>query len=285
MTTAQHADDIEALKLLMARYAHWGDTQQWDKFGSLFHDDAVIIVDAGPRPDPEADPRIEVHGREAFITGMSASLDGVHTAHNLFLPEITIHDDTHAHATWGLHDYVKTPVVNFNGYGHISHDYVKVDGQWKIIRGRTTRIIVDEQWLTDAAGGIDPKTVVREFWETYGRGQLDEAWRKYLAENIIVHAPPPMELNRESWLATEKAFFTAFDDIDVKVLDQVAEGDKVASRWSMTARQTAEFYGVPSCGRTATVTGTYVDVIRDDKIVEHWSEMSLPQFMQALSAE
>jgi SnoaL-like domain len=32
----------------MAHYAHWGDTQQWDKFGSLFHDDAVIIIDAGP---------------------------------------------------------------------------------------------------------------------------------------------------------------------------------------------------------------------------------------------
>ena len=29
----------------------------------------------------------------------------------------------------------------------------------------------------------------------------------------------------------------------------------------------------------------YIDVIRGDKIVEHWSEMSLPQFMQALSAE
>jgi hypothetical protein len=31
----------------------------------------------------------------------------------------------------------------------ISHDYVKVDGQRKIIRGRTTRMIVDEEWLTD----------------------------------------------------------------------------------------------------------------------------------------
>lgn len=31
--------------------------------------------------------------------------------------------------------------------------------------------------------------------------------------------------------------------------------------------------------------GTYIDVIRGHKIVEHWSEMSLPQFMQALSAE
>jgi hypothetical protein len=150
MTAAQQADDIEALKLLMAHYAQWGDTQHWDKFGSLFHDDAVIIIDAGPRPDPKADPRIEVHDREAFIAGQSASLDGVHTAHNMFLPEITIDDDTHAHATWGLHDYIKTPVVNFNGYGHISQDYVKVDGQWKIIRLHTTRMIVDEEWLTDA---------------------------------------------------------------------------------------------------------------------------------------
>jgi hypothetical protein len=33
------------------------------------------------------------------------------------------------------------------------------------------------------------------------------------------------------------------------------------------------------------VTGTYIDVVRDDMIVEHSSEMSLAQFMQALRAE
>jgi predicted ester cyclase len=69
------------------------------------------------------------------------------------------------------------------------------------------------------------------------------------------------------------------------VLDQVAEGNKVATRWSETGRQTAEFYGVPSRGHTTTVTGTFIDVVREGKIIEHWSEMSLPQFMQALSAE
>jgi hypothetical protein len=149
MTTAQQASEIEALRVLMAHYERWGDTQQWDKFGSLFHDDAVIIIDAGPRANPQTDPRVELHGREAFIAGMSASLEGVQTAHDFFLPEITIDDNTHAHAIWGMHDYIKTPVVNFNGYGHISHDYVKVDGQWKIMRGRTTRLIVDEEWLTE----------------------------------------------------------------------------------------------------------------------------------------
>jgi hypothetical protein len=149
MSSAQQADEIEVLKVLMAHYARWGDTQQWDKFGSLFHDDAVVIIDAGPRPDPESDPRVEIHGREAFIAAYTASLEGVHTAHNFFLPEITIDGDTNAHAVWGIHDYIKTPVVNFNGYGHISHDYVKVDGQWKIIRLHTTRMIVDEEWLTE----------------------------------------------------------------------------------------------------------------------------------------
>jgi hypothetical protein len=148
MSIPQQVDELEVLRVLMSHYAQWGDTQQWDKFGSLFHDDAVVIIDAGPRPDPQSDPRVEIHGREAFIAAYTASLEGVRTAHDFFLPEITIDDDTHAHAIWGIHDYIKTPVVNFNGYGHISHDYVKVDGQWKIIRLHTTRMIVDEEWLT-----------------------------------------------------------------------------------------------------------------------------------------
>ena len=71
------------------------------------------------------------------------------TAHDFFLLEIAIDDDTHGHAIWGMHDYIKTAVVKFNGYGHISHDYLKVDGQWKIVRMHTTRLIVDEEWLTE----------------------------------------------------------------------------------------------------------------------------------------
>lgn len=34
MSTAQQADEIEVLRVLMSRYAQWGDTQQWDKVGS-----------------------------------------------------------------------------------------------------------------------------------------------------------------------------------------------------------------------------------------------------------
>jgi hypothetical protein len=38
-------------------------------------------------------------------------------------------------------------------------------------------------------------------------------------------------------------------------------------------------------GRDPLVGGTFIDLVRGGKIVEHWSEMSFSQFMQALSAE
>jgi hypothetical protein len=118
------------------------------KFGSLFHDDAVVIIDAGPRPNPQADPRVVLQGREAFIAGMSASLEGVQIAQTFFCQR-SRSTTTPTPTRSGGCTTTKTPVVKFNGYGHISHDYLKVDGQWKIIRGRTTRSIVDEEWLTE----------------------------------------------------------------------------------------------------------------------------------------
>ena len=132
---------------------------------------------------------------------------------------------------------------------------------------------------------MDPKTVVQEFWGSYNSGNLDETWKTYVAEDLIVHPPAGVELDRASWLATEKGFFAAFEDVDAEVLDQVAEGDMVASRWSLTGRQTAEFMGVPSRGRTATLTGMLFDRVRDDKVAEHWAELALPQFLQVLGAE
>ncbi|GAA3483109.1 hypothetical protein GCM10018966_076410 [Streptomyces yanii] len=44
-----------------------------------------------------------------------------------------------------------------------------------------------------------------------------------------------------------------------------------------------EFFGAPSAGHTATLTGTTVYVVRDGKIVELWAGISIPQFLQQLA--
>ena len=131
---------------------------------------------------------------------------------------------------------------------------------------------------------MEPKTVVRQYWASFEKGDLDTTWETYVDLDLVVHPASGFEFTRDSWLATEKSLVDSFTDLRVEVLDQVAEGDKVATRFRMTATQTAEFFGVPSSGRTATLTGTTVDRVRDDRIVEHWAEVGVPGFLQQLSA-
>jgi predicted ester cyclase len=133
---------------------------------------------------------------------------------------------------------------------------------------------------------VDPKTVVKEFWAGYNRDNLEETWKTYVTEDVLFHPTSGVELvPGDSWLSLEKTVFAVFEAVDAKVLDQVAEGDMVAYRWSLTARQTAEFMGVPSRGRTATCTGMFFDRIRDNKIAEHWASLQFPHFLQAPSGE
>lgn len=130
---------------------------------------------------------------------------------------------------------------------------------------------------------MDARTTVRNFWESYEKGDLDKTWEHFVASDIVIHPSSGYEFTRETWMGAEKALFASFEDVKIDVIDQVQEGDKVATRWSLTARQTGEFFGVPSQGRTATLTGTTVDRVRDGKIIEHWAEVGVPLFLQRLS--
>ncbi|KUL29719.1 ester cyclase [Actinoplanes awajinensis] len=131
---------------------------------------------------------------------------------------------------------------------------------------------------------MDTKTVVRQFWAGYESGDLDATWARWVSPALRIHPSSGYEFTRETWLAAEKQLLEAFDDVSVTILDQVAEADRVATRWAVTATQKAPFFGVPSAGRTATLTGTTVDRIAGDQIVEHWAEVGVPQFLQQLTA-
>lgn len=138
-------------------------------------------------------------------------------------------------------------------------------------------------------GGDPPRmshavqTVVRAFYLSYNEQDLDATFERYVDVDLINHAQGG-HLSRADWKAFDKAIFASFTDVSFTVLDQVAEDDKVATRWAMTATQVAEFHGVPSAGRTETVTATSVDRVRAGKIVEHWLDADLTGFLHRLGA-
>lgn len=77
----------------------------------------------------------------------------------------------------------------------------------------------------------------------------------------------------------------SFSDMRFTIHDMVGEGDKVATRWTLTGVHTGEFLGLPPTHRRFTLGGTRIDRFVDGKTVETWEELDIFGLMQQLSAQ
>jgi ketosteroid isomerase-like protein len=111
------------------------------------------------------------------------------------------------------------------------------------------------------------KRVVRRFLtEVCNKGNIaliDELF----ACDWVGHAPPkefsgPAELKQ--FVAAQRR---AFPDLKLIVEDQIAEGDKVTTRW--TARRTRQ--GIPPFGKLHKLGGTTLARLANGKIIEVWT--------------
>ena len=128
------------------------------------------------------------------------------------------------------------------------------------------------------------KDVAREFYESYNRKDLDASWERYISPLLVNHAMGG-GYDSESWREMDKRFFAGFSDLSLTVLDQLAEGAKVATRYAITGSHDGEFLGITPTGRTVTLTCTAVDRVHDGKITEHWIDLDFAGFMRDLKQE
>jgi steroid delta-isomerase-like uncharacterized protein len=124
--------------------------------------------------------------------------------------------------------------------------------------------------------------VVRSFYESYNGHDLDTSWERYISHDLVNHAFGGA-YDREAWLGVEQAYLAAFPDLHVEVLDQIAEGDRAATRVEMTGTQKEQFYGVPAAGAVGTLRATFFDRVADGKIMEHWADADVGGLLQQLS--
>jgi steroid delta-isomerase-like uncharacterized protein len=74
----------------------------------------------------------------------------------------------------------------------------------------------------------------------------------------------------------------AFPDMQVKLEDVIAEGDKLACLWTATATHKGEFMGMPPTGKRVTMRGIHIDRIASGKIVQTWGLSDALGLMQQL---
>ena len=77
---------------------------------------------------------------------------------------------------------------------------------------------------------------------------------------------------------------SGFPDIHYTVEDQVAEGDKVVTRWTARGTHEGEFKGMPATGKQGSVTGITISRIADGKLIEGWTNPDELGLMQQLGA-
>ena len=104
-----------------------------------------------------------------------------------------------------------------------------------------------------------------------------------VAEYFIEHIPFPGQGPRRDGLKTALQFmFTGFPDMKWTVLEQIAEGDNVVTRFSWTGTYQGEFMGIPPTGKSVEVWGVVRDVVRKILFVERRIIMDTVSLLQKL---
>lgn len=80
----------------------------------------------------------------------------------------------------------------------------------------------------------------------------------------------------------EMFFFYAFSNIRTTVEDQIAEGDRVASRVKMYADHTGEYQSIPSTGARTKFAFIDISRIEEGRIVEEWAEFDMGSILRQL---
>ena len=89
-------------------------------------------------------------------------------------------------------------------------------------------------------------------------------------------------LDLESWKQLVGTYRRAFSDATVRILMQIAEDDRVATRWQFSVVHTGAFMGETPTGKPLTWTGVQIDRFENGKIAESWVDWDKFGFMQGI---
>jgi steroid delta-isomerase-like uncharacterized protein len=76
----------------------------------------------------------------------------------------------------------------------------------------------------------------------------------------------------------------AFPDLQLKIEDILAEGNKVAYRLTVTGTHKGEFQGIPPTDKKVSFSSTGVSNIVDGKVEEDWVDADVMGLMQQIGA-
>ncbi|ANF57263.1 ester cyclase [Halotalea alkalilenta] len=128
------------------------------------------------------------------------------------------------------------------------------------------------------------KQVVRRFnLEVIQEGNA-EAFASLMAADFINHAAPPqMPKGPEGmWNTFQNVLRPALSNLRVTIHDQIAEGDKVTTRKTISGIHSGTLLGIPATGRNVAIDVIDIVRVQDGKYAEHWGINTLSEVLSSL---
>ena len=128
------------------------------------------------------------------------------------------------------------------------------------------------------------KAIMRRYfegaWEQGNLGLIDEL----LASDYVNHSPatPDQPTDPEGVKGVVSMFRSGMPDLKVVIEDMIAEGDKVATRYTLEGTHQGELFGVPPTGQRLSIKSMTVERVLEGKIRDHWRVTDTLEMMQQL---
>jgi steroid delta-isomerase-like uncharacterized protein len=123
------------------------------------------------------------------------------------------------------------------------------------------------------------KRLARAFFEEIWNQGDESAIDRYIPLDAKGN-DPDFGSGREGFKAQWRKWREAFPDLHFEIVDLIAEGDKVLTRWVLTGTHQGEYLGVPATGKAIRVAGMSFDRIEDGLVAEGfdgWDALGLRQ--------
>lgn len=119
---------------------------------------------------------------------------------------------------------------------------------------------------------------VEEFWNEGNTATADEL----MAVDAEIHMPTGEVVDPDGLKSFAGAFRGSFPDWHSTFEELIAEGDRVAERWTGRGTHRGELQGIPPTGKRVEVPGSVFYRIVGGKIVEFRGQLDMMSLMQQL---
>jgi len=126
------------------------------------------------------------------------------------------------------------------------------------------------------------KALMRRFWEELNKGNL-AVWDELCTPDYVYHGTTG-DMTREQSKQHDANLFAAFPDFNGSIDDMIAEGDKVAVRFTIRGTHQGAFRDIAPTGKQITVSGLEIDRCAGGKFAETWLISDMLGMMQQLGA-